>query len=103
MSEGNKKSFLERLQSADDATKKRWMFISTAIIMAVVIYVWLMYFNSLIAGFSSQPTEQPATGIGFWDAVKNGTAAVYQGLIDKIRALGDILRAPREYIIKPPQ
>ncbi|MEK7195084.1 MAG: hypothetical protein AAB655_00100 [Patescibacteria group bacterium] len=102
----DKKSFLEKLQSADEGRKKKIMFVSTVVIMTAVIYVWLAYFNSLIA-----PTTQPdlknesAEGgdFTFWQTMKKGMAAIYGILGDKVSDLGGILEAPREYIIKPPK
>ncbi len=102
------KSFLEKLQSADEETKKRWLVISVAVIMVIVIYVWLAYFNNLLAGFSAPPASESGSGeaqggMTFWQTLKNGAASVYDGFIGKISALGNILQAPREYIIKPPR
>lgn len=99
--------FLEKLQNADEATKRRWMIFSTIVIMAVVVYVWAAYFNNLVAGFSqAQPTEPPVSSAGgftFWATLKNGTAVLYQAFMGKLHALGDVLNAPREYIITPPK
>jgi hypothetical protein len=101
-----KGNFLKRLQSADESTKTRWLVVLTIIIMAGVIYVWLAYFNNLVASFS-QPLPlgqvQASPGITFWDAAKNSVANLYGIFTDKLRALGNILQAPREYIIKPPR
>ena len=101
-----KKSFLKRLQSADEGTKTRWLIVLTVVIMVGVIYVWLAYFNNLVASFSqSQPVGQvqAAPGNTFWEAAKNNLANLYGIFTDKVRALGNILQAPREYIIKPPK
>jgi len=94
--------FIEKLQNSDEDTKHRWMLILTAVAMTIVIFVWLAYFNNLVAGFSAAPepvTEE--TGFGFWATMKNGIAIVYGGSIDKLRWLGGILGEPREYIIPP--
>lgn len=103
------KNFLEKLQSADEATKKRWMVLTVAVIMALVIYVWLAYFNNLIAGFSSGQAQsvassaaEPASSGSFLETAKNGLASLYQIFSDKIHSLGQVLQSPREYIIKPP-
>src|ERR1700690_1254962 len=97
--------FLEKLQSADEATKRRWMILSTIIIMVMVIYVWMAYFNNLVAGFSQaqQPSAgSSAGGFTFWQTMKNGTAILYRGLSGAFHSLGNILNSPREFIVKPP-
>ena len=102
-------NFLEKLQSAPESTKRRWMVVITAVIMVAVIYVWLAYFNSLIAGGFSrtvsleQQNPPVAGGVSFWQTLKNGMANLYEIFTGKLHALGNVLNAPREYIIKPPQ
>ncbi|MGC9968222.1 MAG: hypothetical protein ABSC29_00605 [Minisyncoccia bacterium] len=95
-----RRGFLEELQSLDEPTKKRVLIITTAIAMVVVIYIWLAYFNNLVAGVSqpvevSSSTPQPSYGVSIWQNM-------YQGIIGTLHGLGNILQAPREYLIKPP-
>jgi hypothetical protein len=75
--------------------------------MIIVIYAWLAYFNNMIAGFSqsqiAQTAEHQSDAVSFWQKIKNGTAIVYGGFMNELRILGDILKAPREYIIQPPK
>jgi len=104
MDDYTRKSFLERLQSADESRKRRWMIAGTVIIGVIVVCIWLAYFNNLIAGFSAPPQVAGEVGnLTLWQAIKNGTAAPYNFFVDKIRAFGEILSSPREYIINPPQ
>lgn len=51
--------FLEELRSLDESAKTKVLVIATLIIMAIVIYFWLGYFNSVI---SSAPAEPVAAG-----------------------------------------
>ncbi len=98
------KSFLEKLQSADEDVKRRWLVVSTIVVMIVVIYVWLAYFNSLIASFSEpRLAEIPTGGAGFsfWLSLKSGAALLYNSFVDKLHVFAEILKAPREYIIQP--
>lgn len=100
------KSFLEKLQSADENTKTRWIIVLTVAIMVVVIYVWASYFNTLIAGplgAQAVASDKTTNGFGFWQTMKNGMATIYGVFMDKIRLLGNILNTPREYIVRPPQ
>jgi hypothetical protein len=101
----SKKSFLERLQSADEAKKRRWMIASTVIVMVIVIYVWLAYFNNLIAGMSEprQVSAAPADDRSLWQIAEGNLSSLGGSLLDKARGLSQILQAPREYIINPPK
>lgn len=116
MAEG--KNFLEKLQSAPETIKRRWIIGAAAVIMAIVIYVWLAYFNNLIiAGLSKSavpyassgqvPAESlPGAGAGstsFLQTLKDATANLYNIFGGALRALGNILNSPREYLVKPPQ
>ena len=98
-------NFIEKLQSADEAAKRRWMLLSTITIMIIVIYVWMAYFNNLVAGFSQTqqaPASPTAGGFTFWQTMRNGTAILYRELTGAFHSLGNILNSPREYIVKPP-
>lgn len=94
--------FLEKLQSSSEATKRKWMFATTLVIMVLVIYVWLAYFNNLVGGFNqSETATAPQGSFTFWQSMKNGTAVIYQTFNDKLHAFGQILASPREYIVNP--
>jgi hypothetical protein len=104
--------FLQKLQSAPEATKRRWTIIVTVIVMVIVIYVWLAYFNNLVKNFSATgqppvasigPTSSGSNEASFWETFKSGVANLLGAFTGKLNALGNILNAPREYIIKPPQ
>lgn len=111
-------NFLEKLQSAPEPTKWRWIIAIAAVVMVAVIYVWLAYFNNLItAGFSKSTApyassgqvsaeSPPGAGAGstsFLQTLKNATANLYNVFGGALHALGNILNSPREYIVKPPQ
>jgi hypothetical protein len=100
------KNFLEKLQSSDEATKQRWLVGSAAVIMAIVVFLWLAYFNALVVGpkdaASGSDIRTGSTGATFFGTMKNGISVIYNGFWAKLRAFGNILEQPREYIIKPP-
>ena len=98
-----KRSFLDKLQSADEATKKRLMIAGTIFITIAVVYVWLAYFNNLIAGFSQTAPVAQADDLSVWQNIKNNFTIFSASIIDKVHVFGNILSAPREYIIKPPR
>ena len=95
--------FLEKLQSSDESTKRRWMFGSAVVIMIVVVYVWFAYFNTLVAGFSAPAPAATEGGFSFFGSMENGLAIISGAFMEKIHAFGRILAAPREYIVNPPK
>ena len=48
--------FLEKIRNSDDGTKKIWLILFTSVAMAVVIYVWVDYFNTLLVNIN-KPLE----------------------------------------------
>jgi hypothetical protein len=109
MDQGEEKDFLEKLQSLDEPTKLKVLVVATGITMAVVLYFWLAYFNGLVASVSRPtiadnnvpvPTEPVPTQN---NAGPSGLAFVYGQFMSMLHGLGNILQAPRQYIIHPPQ
>lgn len=98
-------NFLEKLQSSDERIKRRWLVGLTAIAMVGVVYVWLAYFNNLVAGFNAPPSEisQGESGFSFFETLKRGAAVIYDVFSEKLQVFGKILEKPREYIIQPSQ
>jgi len=121
MHEENKKSFLDELQSLSEATKKKVVIIATAVLMIGVVYLWLGYFNGLVAGGSQQQqtaangdagnqaqiAQQNPSGTsgangagdansnpGFAQNFKNGMAAIGQAFVGA-------LKSPGKYNIQP--
>lgn len=96
------KNFLEKLQLLDESSKTKIIYVSTACIMAVIIYVWLAYFNNLISGIARGETSAPKEeDFSFWNSVSNGTAMLYNNFWNSAQGLGKILQTPREYIVQP--
>lgn len=95
---------LHELQALDEPAKKKVLIVATAIAMAIVIYFWLAYFNNFVAGISQSADEQApqiavqssSGGISFWQNA-------YMGAMNALHGLANILQAPREYLVKPPQ
>lgn len=107
MYEERKKGFFEELQSLDEPTKKKIMIVAAVVIMAMVIYVWLAYFNNLLASVTQPPVADNSTagasGGNLFDGIQQGTASIYRLFMNALHGLSSILEAPRQYIIHPPQ
>lgn len=96
---------MERLRTADENTKTRWLVALSIMCMIIIVFVWLKYFNNLIA---QQPRPQPIAEtknepFSFWQTMKNGAEFLGQNIIDKLRNFGALLGAPRSYIVNPPK
>jgi ABC-type thiamin/hydroxymethylpyrimidine transport system permease subunit len=104
-------NFLKRLQDADTATKRRILMFSSAVIMVAVLYVWLAYFNSLLADAGSPAVISTTAGepsavaaeVSFLETMKRGTAVLYENVAGAVSQIGEVLKGPREYIVKPSQ
>lgn len=95
-------NFLKKLQESDDSVKKRWLILSSAVMMFIVLFVWLNYFNTLIqqAG-APAPTEQAEHGLTFWQTFKSGLKIVSRGIAAKMESWFEILKSPKSYNIQP--
>ena len=95
--------------------KTRVLVVSTVIIMVVVLYLWLGYFNGIVAsGGESSVADQnqaqiaatdqsgasPSPEPGFWSRVGNGTAIVGNAIGGWAEGIGKSVQSPKEYIIK---
>lgn len=121
---GAHKNLLGYLQALPDPAKKRVLIVATVIIMALVVYFWLAYFNTLIAGVSqgaasvaesapagSAPaaTSAPssaavppaATGGGIGEQLRSGMGFIYGEFAGLAHDMGNIFEAPGQYSVQP--
>ena len=96
--------FLEKIRNSDDGTKKIWLILFTSVAMAVVIYVWVAYFNTLLVNIN-KPLEADEVAksdeFGFFDTIKSGAATVYEFLADTASGIFGEIKKSKEYIIEP--
>ncbi|MBI2623264.1 MAG: hypothetical protein HYW65_01655 [Candidatus Liptonbacteria bacterium] len=99
----NTEGFLKRLQGADATTKRRVLIAGSAVAMVVVLYVWLVYFNNLLADAGGARTAGAGeeTGASFWATMRRGSAVLYDNVADAFGRIGELLKGSREYIVKP--
>jgi hypothetical protein len=96
----NQKNFFEGLQSLSESMKQRILVVSTIVIMVVVVYVWLGYFNGIVANNSQsdqtiaqsvpQQTEPAASGPNFWQKMESGMANIV-----------GVFKQPGQYNVQP--
>ena len=96
--------FLEKIRNSDDGTKKIWLILFTSVAMAVLIFVWVAYFNTLLVNIN-KPLEADEVAksdeFGFFDTIKSGAATVYEFLADTASGIFGEINKPKEYIIEP--
>ncbi len=95
MEEGNRaEELLRKIQSLDENSKRKVLVVSTVVIMAIVVFVWLAYFNSIVMPVGSgaadtslatapssatTSTAQSPSGPGFWHTIGNGFSTAWEG------------------------
>ena len=95
-------NFLKRLQESDENVKRRWLILGSAVMMILVVFVWLNYFNALVQQASAPaPAEQSERGLTFWQTFKSGLGIVFQTAGSKIKSWFEIVRSPKSYSIQP--
>ena len=82
----NLKTFLQKIQNSDEATKKRWLIGATAISMILVISLWLVYIQSTVKSIGDNIKDQEST-IGFWQIFKNGLVIVFNSVKENIKII----------------
>jgi hypothetical protein len=105
------KSFLEELRNLEEPTKTKVLIVTTVILMVIVLYFWLAYFNGIVSGpaqatmldrgQASATIAETSPNPSFWSKVGNGTAVVGQTIGGGIQWLGRAFESPREYVVKP--
>jgi hypothetical protein len=80
MEEEKQKTFLEEVQAFDEPVKRKILAVATVVVMVVVAYVWVGYFNGLVAGSSDQSATvaqgNADGGNSFWQNMENDMASI---------------------------
>ena len=92
------KTKLERIRRSDDSVKKRWVFGASAASMILIIALWLLSLNNLIAPAvnSKAPIEEP----GFWQIMKSGLAEAANSIKKQLNDLISKLEEERSITIE---
>ncbi len=95
----NPLEFIKNLRRADDATKKRWLVILSAIAMLIVLVVWAKYFAASLVHPNVEPAE--GQGFSFWETMGTGLKVIGRGALSVLRRVGGWFGASQNYIIQP--
>jgi len=126
------KDFIETLQSLSEPMKRRVLVAASAVMMLVVVYVWVGYFNNIVMGNPAAqladqnavaepapataqapaapavaqpvaPQSPLASAPGFWSELGGGLAWMYHGAVNDFKGAGSALQSPEQYDITPTQ
>lgn len=106
------KNYLEQVQGLNPEKKRQVLAGTTAVLMVVVLYVWLGYFNNILTTTSDQASLNDQAGTltaqaaassdpGFFDRMARGTTYIYGAVTNGLASFGAALNGPREYTIQP--
>jgi hypothetical protein len=118
MEENRIQDLLAKLQSLDEPTKRKVLIGSTVVIMIVVLFVWVAYFNSIVLPSATQTDQAAVTstaqvtpiagamdqassasaGPGFWKGIENGFAQFGKGIAAGFEGIGVMFHGGRETI-----
>jgi len=104
----------EELQSLSQENKKRLLVVGTIIIMAIVVGVWITYFNSILIGSArgNTSTASPAATATSTSAASSQTPAaslpaqtngpgLWQDIKNGFGWFGSLFSRPSQYKIQP--
>ncbi len=98
MEENRAEEFLRKVQALDENDKRKVLVVSTIVIMAIVVFVWIAYFNSIVVpvgsgaaiasstdagapGATSTAAAQSPSGPGFWHTIENDLSGAWEGFM----------------------
>ena len=101
------KKFLKKIQTGSERNKVRWLILFSVIAAVLVLFVWLKYFNLIIASqtnnqeMAGQQTGQEAgQGFAFWQTFKAGLGVVFQSIANGFHSILNTINQPKSYMIK---
>lgn len=92
------RGWLEEIRRSDELRKRRWITAMSALTLAMVAFVWIRYFNSIV-----RPEQAAAQGdsFSFWQTASGGAANIAGAFRDKIDEFKKSLSESRNYTISP--
>lgn len=100
---------MEELRSLDESTKRRVLIAVVMVSMIVVVYLWLIYFNSIVASVQSPVAQSTvgaantssASGTGFLGLFSTAMASFWQAIKNDITGMVGMIGNARRYDIGP--
>ena len=79
-------AFLEHLRQSDISVRRRWLFIFSAGAMLIILAVWLLSLNSLLADYGTPASATAVVetdGPSFFEIVGTGSSAIVATLRER--------------------
>ena len=102
--ENHPKSFIAELQALEEPTKTKVLIVSTIVLMVIVLYFWLAYFNTIVPGSASDATTQTAQGnadSGVLGLFADAASSFWQAMGSSVQGIAREMKNPRQYNISP--
>lgn len=80
--------FIAELRASDEARKKRYLIMGSAVTMSAVILLWIGYLNISVQNIGNTARADDAPEMqknDFWGTMKRGSAILYSQIADLIR------------------
>jgi hypothetical protein len=94
-------SFIDELQGLDESAKRKILVAATVVIMIVVAYLWIGYFNGLVAGSSQQQSATVAVAQTPAGAATNNGNSFWQNMKNDMANIANTFRGPGQYTVTP--
>ncbi len=94
------RNFIEKIQNSDERAKRRWLVISSAITMAIVLVLWIFYVSFIFQVPSAEQTNIQTDEPGFWQIFKNGAVVVFNSASEGLKNLISQLTGEKTIVIQ---
>lgn len=104
------KSILEKLRALDNPVKLKVMMIATILVMILVVFLWVAYFNAVIVPSlapvditqtSTTVSEVPDSGSGISDLFSSTMSSFWDVMKNAGRSFKEIVQNPKQYNVSP--
>lgn len=93
------KNFISKIQNSEDAVKKIWLFVFSGASMAIVVSLWVVYMDAVVARVDSpanapvlaQQEEKIDNGPGFFAIFGAGVKTIYDELKERLSVKNSIV------------
>ena len=86
--------FIGKIQSSNEATKKYWLIVSSAIAMVLIISLWLIYINWTIKSVGDNIEKQDSEP-GFWQIFETGLRVAGESVWNNIKNIASKITKER--------